>query len=709
MKSHSNQSERPTSYNRVPLQTQSLGTQFLQLDINELFIQCTLLATADGLCKLVDGNGGPEERVAAMVRKHGLAQSELARIRQVGKALPPMPSVGSDSYGIVAQQIDDLGNPNGSWRRKFESHAVALVDEKAADIMRAIKLLGNELVASFDFQTAIKCIAELESSLRDQVEGSASQQHWKPEYSSRLKHSAMTYQRFETEASETKWFGLKKKGLSKSSKAQLEQLLDKDIQYAQQRIEQLRAELQQRISKRLIEIDSPDSIPSYVRALEADRDSLRQLGHSLRGRLKSLKDNEMVTNVVFSAVEVIGKHTTFYDIVCGAFSSNGCGPADVAKKFRSGVKYRGAKLSPAGLANMEPNQAEKLAREFAAKFFMRSAESVYGIDLTEEALQLPLAKAIATACEKAAPYLRFGELQGVQRIKETYLHCHPEVRPLVDKYRPGLVNFSNPDTDSAFHIPEKHVLTITTNVLGPAHTRSEFAKCRYARDKLIGKGVFRSIYPFNQPMAQPLALAIRPAERSDSVALFHLALQYGVIIAKAGKDSQQNYTLNPIDETVRFCFEVELVQRRAKDAYHFTILLDEPWFIDFVDANVDRLPFQWSEGLIKQLDSASSVQIAQEMVSLGILERISKSQRFRISTMYRSGSSRRNELYLFRKTTRAGLARKVFIDKLLRVDELYTRVLEDIISAEAQGRIPYRNLTEFAKRQVDERRQGIES
>lgn len=708
MKSHSNSSERSTSYSRAPLQTQSLGTQFLQLDIGELFTQCSLLATADGLLHLVDGNAGSEERVAELVRKHRLAKPDLSHIRQVAKALPKMPSP-TTGYGMVAQQLDDLANPNGCWLRKFESHAQDLVDGKVAEILKATKLLGSELVTLFDFQTAIKCISELESYLREQVEEKAMAQHWKPEYSSRLKHSAVTYHRFNTEASQKKWLGLKRKRLSKDSKVQLEQLLDKDIQYAQQRVEQLKAELQLRIARRIVEVDSNDSLPSYVRELEANCDSLRQLNRSIRSRIKPLKDNEMVTNVVYSAVEPIEKDVTFYDLICGAFASNGCGPTEIAKKLRSGITYRGSQLSPIGLSNMEPNQAEKLAREFAAKFFVRSAESVYGIDLTEEALQLPLAKAFATACEKAAPYLRFGELQGVQRIKETYMHCHPDVRSFVEIYRPGTVNFSNPKTDVAFHIPEKHVLTITTNVLGPAHTRDEFAKCRYARDKLIGKKTFRSIYPFDQPMAQPLAIASRPSDRKDSFELFNLALKYGMVVARSGKNRLRTYSLNPMDETVRFCFEIELVQRRSQDAYYFTSLLDEPWFIDFVDANIDGLPFQWSEKLIDKLDSASGEQIAKEMVAMGILEKHSKSRMFRISCPNKAGTIRREELYKFRTTTRAGLSRKVFVEKLLHVDELYTRVLEDIISAEAQGRIPYRKLTEFAKRQVDIRRQGIES
>jgi hypothetical protein len=703
-----NKPNRPTKYKHVPLQTESLGTQRLQLDIGLLFVQSRLRTTADALGLLIDGDPGPDERVAAIVRKHGLTKAELSRVRRSGKAMPRIPSLENDGYREVAQQLEDLANPNGSWRRKFDTFASGMVNEKVSDVMKRVMLLVNDLAAQYDIQTAIRAAADLVSFFRERVVEQGTAEYWKPNYSDNLMLSSSTYQRFDDETNQKTLLGLRKKRLNKEARLQIRQQFDRDLKYVQCRTDQLNTELQNRIASRLIDVDSEDSLPCCIRKLERHCESLKDLQNVIRKEIKGIKDSETVTNVVHSIEQKIGDGLVFYDLVCGAFSSCGCGPIDVARKLRGGVSLRGTLLSIFDLARIENNQAKKLLYKFASMFFTPSIESVYRIDLTESALQLPLAKAIATACEKASPFLRFGELNGIQTTNETYLHSHPDVRKLVEAYRPGLVNFSNPQTDSAFHLPEKHVLVITTNVLGPGHTRSEFKKGRYARDQLIGEGTFKSIHPFDQQMAQLNDLATRPVERRDSVQLFDLALKYDIIVSKTTEKGRQTYSLNPIDETVRFCFETEVVKRRVEDAYHFSRLLEEPWFIDFVDANVDRLPVDWSQTLFEMLDSASGDRIATEMVSLEILEKQQRTARFRIRTPYRNGSPKREELYRFTTATNVGLPRKVFIDKLVVIDELYARVLEDVISAQAQRRIPYRKLTAFAKRQVDERKDGLE-
>lgn len=108
------------------------------------------------------------------------------------------------------------------------------------------------------------------------------------------------------------------------------------------------------------------------------------------------------------------------------------------------------------------------------------------------------------------------------------------------------------------------------------------------------------------------------------------------------------------------------------------------------------------------LDSASAEKVAAEMVLLGILEKKSSEPLYRVAVRHQSNRPFRKELYQMTTGTRAGLSRESFISKLFSTDELYTRVLEDVISGEAKGQIRYRRLTPFAKEQVDERRRGTE-
>lgn len=694
---------RPTKYRRVPLQTQSMGTQQLRLDIYAMYRQSCHLATAEGLGLLIDGNPGSSDRVDAVVRKCGATEADVTSIKQIGKALPRLPSLDFNDLALMADQFSELADDNGGWRRNFDQVAAGLVDHKIAEIDGRLDILEETLVSQFDFATAIATLTELQrrwSRDVEQVESSI----WQPGYSDRLGHAADTYRRFATEQSQRPRWKLFRRALSSDDRGQLQQQFDRDYRLAQKRVEQCKCELTLAIKKRLTLASNERSLAGRVRKLSNKCDRLHAMRSYLRSTVKPVEDTVTVTQLVNQTTDPIGEDQTLHDLINGAFEANACGPGDVAARLRRGVVYGGVTLTPVGLANLGFKQAQTLFDVFSRSFFTAAADSVLAIDMTDQALQLPLAKTLATVCDKANPYIRFIDLMGVEPIQETYLHCHPEVRPLVDAYRPGMVNFANPETDQAFHLPEQHVLTVTSNVLGPGHARVEYARARYLRDKMIGEGIFKSIYPFDQPMACPYALAERPVEQRDSNALFELALKYNKIVSKKDSKGKIVYTVPGMDETIRFCFEAKVASRCAGEADHFIRLLEESWFADFVDSCVDSLPSGWHEGLLKRLDSASSATIAAKMVALGILER--KSNRFRFSVPYSASRSLRTELYRIASATRSGISKARFIQKLCTVDELYTRVLEDVISGEAMGNIPYRRLTAFAKEQVDERRRG---
>ena len=698
-------SRRPTKYRRVPLQTQSMGTQQLRLDIYAMFQQSSVLTTADGLGLLIDGNPGSSDRVDAVIRKCGVAESDVVTVAQIGRALPRLPGMEFGDLIQVADQFADLADDSGEWRRNFDQVAAGLVDQKIAELDTRLDILVEQLVSQFDFATAIATLTELQRRWVqdiDQADGSV----WQPGFSDRLRRAADTYKRFDAEQTRRPRWKRLWSGLSKDDRDQLQQQFDRDYRLAERRIQQCKMELVLAIKKRLTIVKGDRSLAGRVRKLTNQCDQLRHLRASLSKTVKPIKDTVTVTQLAKETTEPIGADQTMHDLINGAFEANGCGPADVAARVRRGIPFHGTTVTPVGMANLDLKQSKMLMSAFSCTFFAAAAESVLAIDLTDPSLQLPLAKRLAVTCDKANPYIRFLDLMDVEPIAETYLHCHPLVRPLVEAYRPGMVNFSNPETDSAFHLPESHVLTVTSNVLGPGHARIEYARARYLRDKMIGEGTFMSIYPLDQPMAYPLAITERPIDRRDSVELFELALEYHKIVAKQDASDETVYSVTSMDETIRFCFHSKVATRRTCDADHFIRLLEEPWFADFVESCVGSLPSGWHDDLLKRLDSASSEKIADRMVSLGIIERKTKGNCFRFAVPYSSIRPLREELYRVVTKTRSGLTKSRFIQKLLTVDELYTRVLEDVISGEAMGKIPYRRLTAFAKEQVDERRRG---
>ena len=695
----------PTKYRRVPLQMQSMGKQQLRLEIYQMYQQSSFLTTAEGLGLLIDGNPGSSDRVIALFREHAITEADVTSVSQIGKALPKLPNLDFSDLNSIADQLNELADDNGGWRQNFDQVASGLVDHKIAEMDARLDALQESLVNQFDFATAIAALSELQmqwSRDAERVDNSI----WQPGFSDRLRHAAYTYRRFAEEQSQrtgwNRWFNR----LAKEDRDQLQQQFKRDYRIAQRRVEQCKSDLTRAIKERLTLAGNERSLAGRVRNLTAKCNQLHEVRSSLQEMVKPIKDTVTITQLIKTTTEPIGDGQTLHDSINGAFKANGCGPDDVAARLRQGIPYRGVTLTPVGLACLDTKQAKLVLILFLRSFFTAAADSVLAIDLTNEALQLPLAKALKIVCDKANPYMRFMDLMHVEPIRETYLHCNPLVRPLVDAYRPGLVNFSNPETDKAFHLPEKHVLTVTSNVLGPGHARIEYARARYLRDLMIGEGTFKSIYPFDQPMAFPLAIAERPCDQRDSVQLFELALKYGKIVSKKKSQGATVYTLPNMDETVRFCFEAKVVTRRICHADHFIGLLEEPWFADFVDSCVDALPQTWHEDLFNQLDSASSETIVARMISLGILQRKSKSTRLRFAVPYAVSLPLRTELYRIAVTTRSGLSKSRFIQKLHTVDELYTRVLEDVISGQAMRKIPYRRLTEFAKEQVNERRRG---
>lgn len=505
-----------------------MGTQKLVFEIGSCFSQSCRLETAIALELLILGDSSRGVSTDTLVRQFGLTTDKVKTIRQIGKALPAMPSIENDSLEQIGRELADLADDNGAWRENFERHAPTLVDQKVVEIESGLEQLVETTVNMKGFLIAENLLSNLEESYKKLALASTSK--WQPAHSERLRHSSQTYIYLDEEFNQTKtMFKPWAKGLKKDDKLQIRQQFEKDIRIGEVRIQQCKAELVTRILARLLDNQNKRSLAEHSKIVAKQVEQLRALKESVNSSIEPLKDTVTVTQLIESTTDILTDDRSLHDLITGAFKANRCDRHDVARAFRKGIRYKGARISPSELADMEINQAKRLLFKFADTFFNGAAETVLRIDFTEESVQLLFAKKLRTVYEKANPYFRFMDLAGVQRIRETYLHCHPEVRLLVDKYRSGTPRYSNPATDTSFHLPERHVLVITSNVLGPGHARRIYASARYIRDRMIGEGTFAPLHPFDQLMARPLAIAKRPDDRHDSEQLFNLALESGNI------------------------------------------------------------------------------------------------------------------------------------------------------------------------------------
>lgn len=697
---------RPTTYRRLPLQTQSNGTQNLSFDIGTLFSQSVRIILAEALGVLGSDSPPISDSFIANLEAMGLSDEEISRVVKRGKALPQFPQLDFANLSVVAQMLADIANDNGKWRQHFESHAEAIVDQKVKELKPRLAASIGELLSQFGLRSVIRSLSSVAQRWKHDVEDTHSDP-WKPQYAEQLRRGSEYYQRLAAEVDQRPWWRRWRPALTSADREQIKLQFERDVQLANCRMQSMKLEISRRIKRLLLNPRQTDSLAGKLAELATSYDRMRHLRSVLTESLHPLSDTATISNVVHSALEPLGgDNGTVHDLIVGVLEAQYCGPRHVADRIRKGLPYRGSVLTLLDLLALNDRQSLKVLDSFVPDFFGKAIDSILEIDLTEEKLQLPLARALLTATRKAEPYLKFPHLQGETYIRETYLHCHPDVRPVILKLKPSNVRFAHPGLGGSFDIPQRHVISITTNILAPGHARKEYALARYVRDQMIGMGEFSSIYPFNQALAQPLVIAERPTEERDSLQLFEIALQFGRVRTVSRDSQTPEFTLASMDETVRFCFERRIVSRVLRDADHFVGLLDETWFADFVSASISGLPPDWHEDLLKQMDQASALTIAKQMVTIGILVEDKPTERFRFALPYQPSMTPHPAIFRIEQRMRVGLQREEFIRKLITVDELYTRLVEDLITAEAMKQVPYRRLTPFIKHLIDQRRMG---
>ncbi len=688
---------RPTKI-VCPSQTESMGHQSLVMDIATLFLQSCLQLTADGLEVLASGNPLSMNNVDAIARQHHVTDRDLDTIPQIGKVLPPPMVLDFDGLESLANELEDRADEQGAYRRRYEQFAPGIIDQKLVEIHGHLDRFVESLVSQADFCTAIEVLEAMQRRWRTAIDSSESRL-WEPRFSEALRQSVTSIRRYDANANSRPWYRrLFGDRLGKEVRQKLEQQFVKDHQIANRRSEQLQAEIRLEVKRRLLSEDDESSIPGRVRKLAAQTQQLHQIAKALRAEVVPLTDTVTVTQLVHHVNHPLDGGITLHQLIEGACAANDCGTDDVAKRLRRGLPVNGSVMTAANLAELPERIAVSVLKKFADVFFDEAIEAVLQIDLTSPEVQLQLAKVLPAACDKAQPYIRFLPTRNGYKVREFYVHAHPEVRMLMESYRNGTTRFSNPRHDKDFEIPEKHVLVLVTNVLGPGHAKLDFQRACYARSRMLGKKTFTSIHPFQQRLSRPLALVDRPSDRSDSVAVFDLALEFG-IITQTKFGTNVVYTLSDMDDTVAYCFEKGIVRRKIEDADHFIRLLEANWFADVVNANVNDLPPKWHSRLLARLDCDSSANIARDMVSLKILE--GGKNRYRFSVRHNVKQPLHADLHLVETMMTPGLTKAVFIKKLYTVDELYIRVLDDLIDAQARELIPYRRLTPFGKQQVD--------
>lgn len=697
-------STRLTEYEKIPKQTHSMGMQELKLPIDVLFDQSAILTTAAGVGELIGGESLGSETLQQLRRKCELADRDVAGFQQRGSVLPRLSPFEPSEPAAMAAVVLDFAADDGNWRQHFDATAPALVDRKVTDLRSRLDVFQDSLIRKHGFQPALEALSQLQRGWLTDLENR--QELWEPSYTDRLKRSGAFYERFAEELENVPWWKFWQRKLSKADVDQLKQQYDKDTRLMKVRIQELETELVFDVKRRLTSASVPGSLVERIQRLSRQCEGLSSLQLRLEKSVEMIDDTVTTVHVVRSTKDPVGDNVVFHDLVSGAFQASGLGPSSVAGHLRAGLRVDGLSIGPAQLADMEGKQAESLLRQFSTTYFEPAVDGVLRLDLATPEIRLPLAKALQLACNKAKPYLLFPDVEGAEPTREFYLHCHHDLRPILEKLRPGGMRISNPIKDKDFHLPQRHVLTLTSNVLGAGHTRRQFAEGCYLREKMLGKEVFESIYPFDQRMARPSYIASRPTSERDATQVFDLAVEFGLLAQKDLGNSKTVFTVVPMDDTIRPCFEQRIVRRLKADADHFVRLLDEEWFVELCETAVAGLKADWHKPLLEMMDRASAASIARRLARRGILEHNAASGQYRFGTSYQPFMPRRPELFETETRLRAGFSRSHFIRKMLSCDELYTRMIEDLIAAEARGQLPFRRLTKFAQSLVNQRRPG---
>jgi hypothetical protein len=158
---------------------------------------------------------------------------------------------------------------------------------------------------------------------------------------------------------------------------------------------------------------------------------------------------------------------------------------------------------------------------------------------------------------------------------------------------------------------------------------------------------------------------------------------------------QSRFICSPLDLTVARRFSPLVCDRRPIPEQSLRRWVKQGWFKQCVRAGLPDVPHDWDREIRDELNQLSAREIAERLHVLKILEKTPMGYRFGCP---HSESIPKNEsLFQLRNGDPVGLTETDFIRAMLDHDDLYTRVLFDVVMAEAAGELEERELPKFAR------------
>jgi len=684
---------RKTNYDDVPAQTQSFGRNDIVLPMEKLFAETCSAIMAEGLETLLQGTNVPGDP-NAMVRRCEAAPDDIIKIPRLGTALPTMLKLNHDQLDHNAKSIADLQHETGQWRSEQGSRREQCVDNHVSSIMQRLAMMTRLLCDKYGYIPAITLLRDLQEKLLA-VRSEKNESVWNAKDANHAANVADTLMRFhEIGAGKSKLILNFTSRFSKDDKSEIDRVYQSALNLLTKRHKQLRNEAVVNAINKLLDQSVAGTIPDLMVSLKKEGKRVREIVRMLRATTSFQKPPASTTWLVDSIHQKVDGDATLEPSFKAAFTMAGCGVEPFLKALSHGLTINGRVVGPSDLAKMDAATAAKSLTDFGRDFFAIAIPDVMKIDFGHPELQLTLANQTIAMIRKGQPYLTFEKIQGAVEKYESYLFCNSEFRPAIESYLNGRVRFANSADDQRFHLKEKHVISFCSSVLGAGHARLDYYRGLYRRARLIAQGKFESIHDLPEDLAFPLAISERPDEVQDSRDLFDLAATVGVVTEFAG-GGESGYMCYPMDETIKPRFTQLVCERRLVPANLIREYLAQGWFHRCIHLGFPSL----DENLIRQLneeaEQITDEQIASRLCELKIMEHTPGGYRF--GKVHSGELPLHDLLFQYRSSNPRPLSRETFIDAMMQHDDLYTRVLFDVVMEEAKGNLAEHQLPDFAQ------------
>lgn len=682
---------RKTNYDNVPAQTRSFGRHDCVFPIADLFAEARAVEMARAIESLLSGTGVRGDMMA-MVRRCEVTVAHIIKVRRIETCMPSLPELEFNHVDVLGESVADLQLDNGQWRTDKRDRVLSLTDDHIANLSLRFVELVSGLTVTYGYLPAIALLLRVQSEL-ESVRNEHSKQFWDSNDTNRAVDTADTLRRFhETASDKSRWLKKYWSPFKSEDKEEIGGLFDIAESLLEKRANQLRSEAVVSVIDQLLDPSAAGMLPQLLIGLEAEGKRLKQIAESLRQPGQLPKSSATETVLVDSIRRKIEGEASLKLAFAAAFKVAGRGRAEVLAALRRGVPIGGRPMQPRELATMEPGTAKAELLKFGRDFFAPVIPEVLKIDMTKPEVQLALAKKAITLIQRAQPYLTFDKISGAFEKYEFYLYCHPILRELIDKYTRGRIRFANAPDDHRFHLSSKHVISLTATVLGAGHGRTDYYRGLYRRKRM--KGDFKSIYKHEEETAYPLAMAERPTEEKDSRDLFALATSIGAIAESAEAD-EGRFICSPLDQTIAPRFTSLVCDRRPIPEQSLRRWVRQGWFKQCVRIGLPEVVQDWDLEIRAIMDQLSDHEIAERLRELTILEKTSIGYQF--GCPHSPRIPKNESLFQLRNSEPQGLTADDFIRAMLTHDDLYTRVLFDVVMAEAAGVFEERQLPEFAQ------------